>query len=67
MRVTSLPRLIAGLLVWIMTAVPVLVLPATGVTVIISPTSVTVPVGGERQFTAQVNGAADTVSHLDGQ
>lgn len=60
MRVTPLPKLMVGLLVWIMTAVPVLSLPATGVTVIINPTSVTMPVSGERQFLAHVNGAVNT-------
>ncbi|MCU1263927.1 MAG: hypothetical protein JWM21_245 [Acidobacteria bacterium] len=51
---------LVGLLVWIMAAVPVFSLPLPAVTVTVSPTSVSVPVSGDRQFTAQVNGAANT-------
>lgn len=48
------------LLIWIMAAVPAFPLPLPAATVTVSPTSVTLAVGGARQFTATVTGVANT-------
>ncbi|HEY0378440.1 MAG TPA: DUF1800 family protein [Pyrinomonadaceae bacterium] len=50
----------AGLLVWMMVAVPAFPRPLMAVSVTISPTAVTLTTGSQKQFTAQVAGDANT-------